>query len=291
MVSVGKSLKKLKHKLSKGHSNPATPTSTSTANSPRSSQPVTPTVATPTASGITTPSVSLPRNASQGAASIAPAPSNGGIKGTISSKIVAGIHSATTEPVDAYKSPTPAMAATTNTSPASPARITITLKHIAIAWVSMCGLVFLAFLAWERPPWWEYVLSMVLTLPVGVAYAYLYHRNQVRKQESSYLVCGELWDIHACKYLVCFHHMVCFHAQNHTHTVSHTSHNHTHHVSCAPPTQLRVNPGIKGLNYLLGSVPTWISFKEKEKADVCVRCGGWCFPNGVFVYMVLHDLM
>ena len=34
-------------------------------------------------------------------------------------------------------------------------------------------------------------------------------------------------------------------------------------------SQLRVNPGIKGLNYLLGSEPTWISFKEKEKAEVC----------------------
>lgn len=34
------------------------------------------------------------------------------------------------------------------------------------------------------------------------------------------------------------------------------------------PSQLRVNPGIKGLNYLLGSVPTWISFKDKEKAEV-----------------------
>lgn len=39
-------------------------------------------------------------------------------------------------------------------------------------------------------------------------------------------------------------------------------------------TQLRINPGIKGLNYLLGSVPTWISFKEKEKADVCGLRGG-----------------
>ena len=48
----------------------------------------------------------------------------------------------------------------------------------------------------------------------------------------------------------------------------------THTVS----SQLRVNPGIKGLNYLLGSVPTWISFKEKEKAEVicyCQPCGVW----------------
>ena len=33
--------------------------------------------------------------------------------------------------------------------------------------------------------------------------------------------------------------------------------------------QLNVYPGLKGLKELLGHVPSWISYEEKERVEVC----------------------
>ena len=34
------------------------------------------------------------------------------------------------------------------------------------------------------------------------------------------------------------------------------------------PVQLNVYPGLKGLKELLGTVPSWIHYEEKERVDV-----------------------
>jgi hypothetical protein len=40
--------------------------------------------------------------------------------------------------------------------------------------------------------------------------------------------------------------------------------------------QLAVTPGAKGMQELLHHIPTWISFRDTEKMEVCRRvAGGW----------------
>ena len=36
----------------------------------------------------------------------------------------------------------------------------------------------------------------------------------------------------------------------------------------ACPAQLNVYPGLKGLKEMLGHVPSWISYEEKERVEV-----------------------
>lgn len=175
MGLVGKSLKKLKHKLSRGDSN-------SRANSESAdsvSQPGTPGLKT----NEITPAPSIDGLHRKGSA-----PSRGSSvtpSAPITKKTLDGIASATTNPVEPNKASTGA-----HDGPHGKRRgvITITLKHIAFTCMAFMCMLLLLGVAWERPPWWETALAMLTTLPMGFLYAYLYNRNRVRKMESSYLV-------------------------------------------------------------------------------------------------------
>lgn len=41
------------------------------------------------------------------------------------------------------------------------------------------------------------------------------------------------------------------------------------------PPQLSMDPGLKGCQYLLGKLPTWISLTEREKMEVRGGGGSW----------------
>lgn len=122
------------------------------------------------------------------------------------------------EPVRTEAPPKTPEAAPTVVADGEKQPIVITLKHLFYAWIVGTVLLLLMGLEWERPSIWEFVLTMLVFLPIGWLQSYLAALTRKRKQESNNL--------------------------------------------------LRVNPGIKGLNHLLGTVPSWISFKEKERADV-----------------------
>ena len=65
----------------------------------------------------------------------------------------------------------------------------------------------------------------------------------------------------------------------HTHTDTHThTHPHTHpHTHTHTHTQLGTRLGLKGLQHLLGALPSWLSYTEREKMTVG---RWWCWPLG-----------
>lgn len=177
MGLVGKSLKKLKHKISRGDST-YHPNSESASVADSVSQPGTPGL-NKSAEIAPTPSAAPPPRKGS-------APSHGSLvspSAPISKKKLDGIASATTDPVNPNK-------AGAHGGPHGTRRgvITVTLKHIVFTWAAFMALLLLMATAWERPPWWEPLLAMLFTIPMGFLYAYLHNRNRVRKMESSYLV-------------------------------------------------------------------------------------------------------